>query len=187
MTSLLSRKQIWRKVRTPSQKKRDGDINNNGEKPSELNKIQCKENEEILNDNEYDRRICNDDSSCDTSATKELSLATTMLNEESNSCGSLITLATTMLNEENNSCGSLITSTGSGESISTKSTVNNVRFSSKIRVCLVPCRNELKTHADSLFWTQDEYSNFKQEAIHEIKQVLINTENCPKYRMVIAV
>jgi len=47
-----------------------------------------------------------------------------------------------------------------------------LRFSSKVHVCLIPTRKDLKSSHDDLYWKPEDYSTFKTEAVVELKAML---------------
>jgi len=47
-----------------------------------------------------------------------------------------------------------------------------LRFSSKVHVCLIPTRKDLKSSQDDMYWKPDDYSTFKTEAVTELKATL---------------
>lgn len=69
-------------------------------------------------------------------------------------------------------CSSCCSETLTDEGTPLKIT-RNVKFSPKVRVCLVPSRTELTPLIDKLYWNQSEYISFKQEAILEIRELLL--------------
>ncbi len=48
----------------------------------------------------------------------------------------------------------------------------HMRFSNTVHVCLVPTRDELRNLLDDLYFRSDDFVNFKQEAIVELREVL---------------
>lgn len=44
-----------------------------------------------------------------------------------------------------------------------------VRFSSVIRVCLVPCRSDFLSDFHDLFWMREDYQSFKEDAVRELR------------------
>lgn len=44
-----------------------------------------------------------------------------------------------------------------------------VRFSSVIRVCLVPCRSDFISDFHDLFWMREDYQSFKEDAVRELR------------------
>ena len=57
-----------------------------------------------------------------------------------------------------------------------KSKSKNVRISSKVKVCLIPTRDEYIEHqiADQLFWQSDDYAYFKHEAALQLKEYMLH-------------
>lgn len=51
-----------------------------------------------------------------------------------------------------------------------------VIFSNTVRVCLVPSRTCLGPYIQDLFWSQDDYKTFKDEAINEIRNILLSRQ-----------
>jgi hypothetical protein len=49
-----------------------------------------------------------------------------------------------------------------------------MRFSSTVKICLIPCRKELMPQIIELFWTSDDYINFKNDAVSELRSHLIS-------------
>lgn len=47
-----------------------------------------------------------------------------------------------------------------------------LRFSSKVHVCLIPTRKDLKSSHDDMYWKPEDYSTFKIEAVAELKATL---------------
>lgn len=52
------------------------------------------------------------------------------------------------------------------------STIRNLRFSSKVHVCLIPTRQDLQSVAMEIFWSSADYANFKREAVDELRTFL---------------
>ena len=50
---------------------------------------------------------------------------------------------------------------------------NPLRFSSTVRVCLVPTREELKAIIDDLYFKAEDYGKFKTDAVTELREVLV--------------
>ena len=48
----------------------------------------------------------------------------------------------------------------------------NLRFSSKVHVCLIPTRQDLNSVAKDVFWHTDDYQTFKREAVDELRTYL---------------
>jgi hypothetical protein len=48
----------------------------------------------------------------------------------------------------------------------------NLRFSSKVHVCLIPCRQDLTNVAIDIYWNSTDYVNFKKEAVDELRSFL---------------
>lgn len=48
----------------------------------------------------------------------------------------------------------------------------NLRFSSKVHVCLIPTRQDLFSVAKDVFWHSDDYQTFKREAVDELRAYL---------------
>jgi len=48
----------------------------------------------------------------------------------------------------------------------------NLRFSSKIHVCLIPTRQDLQSVAMEIFWSSADYATFKREAVDELRAFL---------------
>jgi len=48
----------------------------------------------------------------------------------------------------------------------------NLRFSSKVHVCLIPTRQDLDSVAKDVFWHSDDYQTFKREAVDELRTYL---------------
>lgn len=48
----------------------------------------------------------------------------------------------------------------------------NLRFSSKVHVCLIPTRQDLFSVAKDVFWHSDDYQTFKREAVDELRTYL---------------
>lgn len=44
-----------------------------------------------------------------------------------------------------------------------------VKFSSVIRVCLVPCRSDFQSDFHTLFWMREDYQTFKEDAVRELR------------------
>jgi len=44
-----------------------------------------------------------------------------------------------------------------------------VKFSSVIRVCLVPCRSDFLNDFHDLFWMREDYQSFKEDAVRELR------------------
>lgn len=47
-----------------------------------------------------------------------------------------------------------------------------LRFSSTVRVCLIPCRQDMLLLSTDIFWEADDYTTFKNEAVAELKETL---------------
>jgi hypothetical protein len=47
-----------------------------------------------------------------------------------------------------------------------------MRFSSTVHICLIPSRDELRTHMNELFWKPEDYVVFKHDAVHELRLYL---------------
>jgi len=47
-----------------------------------------------------------------------------------------------------------------------------LRFSSTVRVCLIPCRQDMLMLSADIFWESDDYTVFKNEAVAELKETL---------------
>ncbi len=47
-----------------------------------------------------------------------------------------------------------------------------LRFSSTVRVCLIPCRQDMLMLSSDIFWEADDYTIFKNEAVAELKETL---------------
>ena len=48
----------------------------------------------------------------------------------------------------------------------------NMRFSTTVHVCLVPTRQELETVMDCLYFTAEDFSQFKKDAVFELREVI---------------
>lgn len=48
----------------------------------------------------------------------------------------------------------------------------NLRFSSKVHVCLIPTRQDLNSVSKDVFWNTDDYQAFKREAVDELRTYL---------------
>lgn len=50
--------------------------------------------------------------------------------------------------------------------------IRNLRFSSKVHVCLIPTRQDLFSVAKEVFWATEDYQAFKREAVDELRAYL---------------
>ena len=148
----LTRKTVWRKVRSHGPHTRDG-----------LESIDTVEIEALADDSDTDAMHIDDESG--RAKKKSKAEDKNNINDDNSSTMRKLRSALSL------SSLSLHDSDGRLNAKNSKET-RAIRFSSTVRVCLIPSRLDMEPLITELYWLPEDYITFKREAVTELKLLI---------------